>query len=137
MNTYSPYTFRRALTLASLVSLSAAQLSAAPAPFSLWQSAEQVKVSCDAALKGAEQEREAIKKMSEPHLAPLLTRYNKLQLALDMPMGFSGLMFNTHPDEQVREAAQGCEQRLSTFMSALSVDRDLYDRFASIPKAEL
>ena len=103
-----------------------------PAPFELWANAEAIKQGCDEAISRATEHATAIKAMSAPQLTELLSRYNQILLELDTPMGMSGLLFNTHPDKAVREAAQACEQSLSSFNSALGVDRELYERFASI-----
>jgi len=105
--------------------------------FELWANAEQVQRRCDAAIAEASAARDAIIAMERPSLSALLVAYNKLTLSLDLPMGLSGLLFNTHPDEALREAAQGCEQELSKLQSALGVNRELYERFTEISADEL
>ncbi len=105
--------------------------------FALWQSAKQVQKGCDQAIATAQTHRKAIKATKSPKLKMMLDEYNQLMLALDTAMGQSGLLFNTHPNKEIREAAQKCEQALSAFNSELGVDRELYDRFAAIDTKEL
>ena len=105
--------------------------------FDLWQSAEQVSKSCEQAIATAKQHRATIKAMKTPQFGSILAEYNQLMLALDTAMGQSGLLFNTHPEQALREAAQKCEQALSAFNSELGVDRELYDRFATIDSKAL
>ena len=105
--------------------------------FDLWQSADQIKTSCEQAIATAKQHRKVIKAAKTPKLSSILAEYNKLMLALDTAMGQSSLLFNTHPTKELREAAQKCEQALSAFTSELGVDRELYDRFAAVDRKEL
>ena len=105
--------------------------------FPVWSTAEEVNQACERALKKAEQARTDIKAMSTPQLDTLLATFNRLQLALDKPSGLSSLLFNTHPSKEVREAAQGCEQRIAKLQSSLGVDRELYERFAAIPETQV
>lgn len=103
----------------------------------LWTTAQDVQTGCDAALAAAKTSRNSIAKMKPVKLAELLKEYNLLQLHLDAPMGMSGLIFNTHPDQATREAAQKCERELSAFNSALGVDREVYTVFAKVNSSEL
>lgn len=111
--------------------------TSAPTRYPLWLDETAVREGCEEALKSAASHRDAIKAMSAPQLQAVLGRYNQLMRALDAPMGMSGLLFNTHPKTEVREAAQACEQSLSSFNSALGVDRELYERFAAIPEEQV
>ena len=104
---------------------------AQPTIFTIWSSAKQVDSECTQALKSAEEKLKLIKGAPQS-VDELLTHYQALMLSLDTVMGLSSLSFNTHPDEETRNAAQRCEQKLSAFNSALGVDRDLYDRFIEV-----
>lgn len=105
--------------------------------FKLWTDAKSVKTQCDLAIQEATKILAVIKAIKEPQLLPLLEHYNQLLITLDLPMGLSGLLFNTHPNQDVREAAEACEQSLSKFNSALGVDREIYDRFMAISDQQL
>lgn len=107
------------------------------ASFALWSDAKSVKTHCEAVIESATDRLDALKSTQRSSLKLLLRDYNALLLLLDTPMGLSGLLFNTHPDKAVREAAQSCERSLSAFHTALGVDRKLYDRFAAIEPTDV
>jgi thimet oligopeptidase len=61
-----------------------------------------------------------------------LTRYNDLLTGLGNSAGMAGLFSEVHPDAEVRDAARTCEQEVSTFVTALQLNRGLYDAINSI-----
>lgn len=138
---YSAHTHKKSLfiflTLYFLISSTGWAEGSRGSVFQIWGSAERVDQVCDQAISKAQKSRDDIKAMKQPRLEALLSEYNRLQLEIDTPMGLSSLLFNTHPDEKVREAAQRCEQRLSKFQSEMGVDRELYERFATIPQDQV
>jgi thimet oligopeptidase len=61
-----------------------------------------------------------------------LEPYNEMLMHTEHTSGQAGLMSAVHPDEAVRDAARTCEQQVDSFMSALRLDRGLYEAFAAI-----
>ncbi|HWN66493.1 MAG TPA: M3 family metallopeptidase [Haliangium sp.] len=66
-----------------------------------------------------------------------LEPYNELLMYAEHTVGQAGLMSAVHPAEAVRDAARTCEQDVDSFMSALRLDRGLYEAFAAIDTAGL
>ncbi len=58
--------------------------------------------------------------------------YNHLSLYLDSAMAKARLYAQVHPDEKVRTEAENCEQELSSFITEMSLNHDLYDAFVQI-----
>jgi thimet oligopeptidase len=61
-----------------------------------------------------------------------LLRYNELLTGVGASAGMAGLYSEVHPDADVRDAARTCEQEVMTFVTALQLNRQLYDAMSSI-----
>ncbi|MGE0396137.1 MAG: M3 family metallopeptidase [Kofleriaceae bacterium] len=61
-----------------------------------------------------------------------LEGYNELLMAASASNALAGLMSEVHPDEVIRDTARECEQEVSKFYSALSLDREIYDALAAV-----
>lgn len=61
-----------------------------------------------------------------------LVPYDELQLLLDAASAQSGLMQQVHPDENFRTSAEKLSQKISTFLTELSLNRDVYDALSAI-----
>lgn len=66
-----------------------------------------------------------------------LKLYNQLQVHLDAMSSIPGLLSQVHPDLKVRDEAEKCEQIAHQFMTDLSLNRKLYDVFASMSSKKL
>ena len=67
----------------------------------------------------------------------LLVPYNQLLLSIEHSAATAGLMDAVHPSEEIRKAAQSCEQETSSFQTELSLHRGLYEAFASVDQGTL
>jgi thimet oligopeptidase len=98
-----------------------------------WSSPENLKSRCDHALAEAKDIMATLKSAPEDvGDATTLERYNKLFLALDTEGSLSSLVFNTHPDEKIRNAARICQQEISSFLTELGLDGDLYKSLSAV-----
>jgi thimet oligopeptidase len=98
-----------------------------------WSSAYELKSLCYAALEQARAIKETIKGADENTSdAAILGQYNALFLALDTEGSLASLVFNTHPDEGVRDAARTCQQEISSFLSEIGLDGDLYKALVEV-----
>jgi thimet oligopeptidase len=61
-----------------------------------------------------------------------LLAYNDLLTGVGNSAGMAGLYSEVHPDADVRDAARTCEQEVSTFVTALQLNRELYDAINKI-----
>lgn len=133
----------RAIRALSALSLTLAPLTPAVAaplePFGVWATPEQLTTDCDAAISEAGAARDQLKGIARADLtlSRALKGYNKVSERLDRPYGLSGLIFNVHPDEPMRTAAQACEQRLSKFTTDLGLDRALFEVFSAVSPDDL
>ncbi len=64
----------------------------------------------------------------ESTLAP----YNQLLVTLASAAQRAGLFAEVHPDAALRDAARLCEQEVSQFSAAMSLDRPLFDALAAV-----
>ena len=106
----------------------------APAtPVPVWTSAEELTKVCEGKLASAAALREAIKKAVDVRTVNnTLVSFNELMKSLDSASSWASLMFNVHPDEGVRNAAQKCRQAASKFATEIQMDRGLYDAAAAV-----
>ncbi len=65
-------------------------------------------------------------------VANTLELHNKLLIGIDATYSLAGLMQAVSPHEQIREVARTCEQEVSTFVSELGLNRDLYEAIKAI-----
>jgi thimet oligopeptidase len=99
----------------------------------VWSSAVQLTSVCEESLARAAALRQAIKIPVETRTVNnTLISFNEMMKALDSASSWASLMFNVHPDEEVRGAAQKCRQAASKFATDVSMDRGLYDAAASV-----
>jgi len=56
-----------------------------------------------------------------------LVPYNDMMMHLDAAVSQCQLLFQVHPDQSVREAAEQGEREVTEYATALSLDRELYD----------
>ncbi|MFN0251277.1 MAG: M3 family metallopeptidase [Kofleriaceae bacterium] len=87
------------------------------------ESPDQFRTDCLAGLLRAKALRPTVNSLES---------YNELLLSASVSNALAGLMSEVHPDETIRETARECEQEVSKFYSALSLDREIYDALAAI-----
>ncbi len=87
------------------------------------ESPDQFRTDCLAGLERAKALRPTVKN---------LEGYNELLRAASASNALAGLMSEVHPDEAIRDTARECEQEVSKFYSALSLDREIYDAVAAV-----
>jgi thimet oligopeptidase len=87
------------------------------------ESPDQFRTDCLAGLERAKTLRPTVNS---------LEGYNELLMAASASNALAGLMSEVHPDEAIRDTARECEQEVSKFYSALSLDREIYDAVASV-----
>jgi thimet oligopeptidase len=77
------------------------------------------------------------------HLAPTTPAdvaalaFDRIRAPLDQQRGWAGLFAQVHPDADVRSAAMDLEQEFASFETALSLDREVYERLSRIPAESL
>ncbi len=62
---------------------------------------------------------------------------NLMMVNIEKSAATAGLMDAVHPDEEIRQAAQACEQETAAFTTELSLHRGLYEAYASVDTANL
>lgn len=88
---------------------------------------ELVNRRCDEALKGANAAREALYGVADITPAEhVLQHFNRMFAALEDASGLVAVFAAMAPDKGVREAAEGCEQRVAKFQSEVGLDPRLY-----------
>ena len=98
-------------------------------PVEVAMTAEGVVALCDARLKQAEVTRDAIKGLAGKPAEALtydttLGQVDRLTFEISLAAGFSELMAQGHPDENVRKAALGCRPKVESFHTDLMLDAD-------------
>lgn len=63
----------------------------------------------------------------------LLQELNNLEVIIDSLASPASLYRNVHPDEEVRNAADVCQQKTVSLITEISLSRPLYDQLASVP----
>lgn len=67
-----------------------------------------------------------------PTVASALKPYNEMMMHLDAAMNEAALLARVHPDAVVRKTAEDSERDVQKFLTALKLDRALFDTFATI-----
>lgn len=67
----------------------------------------------------------------------VLEQYNRLSIQIDNALARSSLVANTHPDKDMRETAEKCEQDVSQYATELSLNRKLYEALAGVDASKL
>jgi thimet oligopeptidase len=98
----------------------------------MWSDQASVKAHCEYAIAEAQRLRAAISGSPERNTASTLEPYNRMAFALDTALGTTGLVAATHPDKDVRTAAETCEQELRKLISEINLDRGLYDAVSAV-----
>ena len=94
--------------------------------------------ACKASLDDAKAPRAALLGAAERRTAePTLELFNELTRAVSNAAAIASLLAAVHPDAKVRDAARGCEQEVQAFMSALLLDRRIYDAIAAADTSKL
>lgn len=103
----------------------------------IWSSPEQVNRFCGDLLAKAAAQRQALKvSVPERTVGNTLDGFNEMMKSLDSASSWASLLFNVHPDEGVRTAAQECRQAASKFITEVNMDRGLYDAVAGVDVTE-
>ncbi len=98
----------------------------------VWQSADALVAWCDARLAAAETRLAALPKATKRTVANTLDTVNALYAELDAAGGMASLMFSVHPDKTVRDAANGCTEKVERLDSRIKTDRAVYDAVAAV-----
>jgi thimet oligopeptidase len=61
-----------------------------------------------------------------------LVPFNQMGIHLDLANSLSGLLENTHPDQEVRTAAEAARQDVSQYLTKLSLNQDLYKALSAL-----
>jgi thimet oligopeptidase len=69
--------------------------------------------------------------------AEVMAVWNDINIALANAFAVASLLANVHPDEAVRTRAERAEQDAHMLLTAISLDRDLYDVLAAVDPAAL
>lgn len=90
-------------------------------------SGKKISATCKEHLESAGELKEKIIKSDSKSLLQTLNTYNDVLTHLDSAMSQAGLFSQVHPDKEIRDNAEKCEQEVSRFITELSLDKDLYN----------
>jgi thimet oligopeptidase len=110
--------------------------SPAPAPTPVPPPAPDVPV-CKSSLAAAKAQREALLGPADKRAADTLETFNELTRFVSNAAAISSLLAAVHPDAKLRDAARACEQEVQTFVSALLLDRRIYDAILAADASKL
>ena len=98
----------------------------------IWRDAASLTHACDAALTAANGLLGTLEADTVHSVEATLETYNKMLIAVDSENGWASLMFEVSPDAAVREAADGCKQRLAKFGNDVMLNRGVYDTMSAV-----
>ncbi len=104
----------------------------------IWRSAEELKEGCDQHLDYAQSQRDNfVKEGGALPSLQRLQRMNDILITLDRLGPLTELLSHTHPEAELREAADACYKRVMATHSEFSLDRGLFDLLAGISEEGL
>ncbi len=92
---------------------------------------------CEQHLVEARRLRNELVKSDATNFLTKLNLYNDIAIHLDAASSQAGLMSQVHPDQSVRIDAETCERDISTFMTDLSLDKEVFLAFQQGEKTAL
>lgn len=101
-------------------------------------SSQDILAQCNTYLEKAHAHKNnllSIKKSTDSLQA--LEEYNEILIQLDAASAQASLLSNVHPLEKVRKDAEECEQKVSTFVTNLSLDESVYSILSNLDKSIL
>jgi thimet oligopeptidase len=98
---------------------------------------EQLLSSCRGTMAEAKQAMEALKRTKKPAPANVLDTFDTIILRASDAAGRAGLAEQVLPAKEGRDAAQTCEQELSSYLTDVTLDRGVYDVLASVDGSKL
>ena len=113
--------------LAAALAAHAQQAAKAPArPLVQLYDAAGVTKACEGALAAARKSVAAME--AKPGPGTIFDEWNRLQIAVDAPLSDIYLLGEVHPDKAVRDAAEPCLQKYTTFGTELFQSEKLFAR---------
>ena len=89
---------------------------------------------CRDALSDARKRFETLEKLQgERTAARVLEPLNDLWIVLDQTLNLAGLYRNVHPDAELRQVANECEQEMSKLVTDMGLSRPLYESVEAVP----
>ena len=84
---------------------------------------------CQANIKNAQEIKIQLQKLStqEQKNTQSLLLYNDILIIMNNTLSEAGLLSQVHPRENIRKDAEACEQAASSFMTDLSLDKQVYE----------
>ncbi len=99
---------------------------------------EQFREECLGGLRAAKAQLPAILSVGGLRTEQnLLEPANLMLINIEKSAATAGLMDAVHPAEEIRQAAQACEQETAAFITELSLHRGLYDAYVGVDTAGL
>src|SRR5262249_26475414 len=92
---------------------------------------------CHADMKAAKDGMDKLKDGTRRSALATLELYDAASGALGDASARAGLTHEVHPEKDVREAAETCEQDASALATDFSLDRKIYDTLAAIDSSQL
>ncbi|MBN2343391.1 MAG: Zn-dependent oligopeptidase [Deltaproteobacteria bacterium] len=92
----------------------------------MFASAADVEKRCAKRISEATILRDAVVQSAGDSGESTLERMTELDLTLDRLSPFVSLMANVHPEKEVRDAAEKCEQDVAAFVTELSLDPEVF-----------
>jgi thimet oligopeptidase len=128
--------FCASLTLTALVSCETSNQDHKQAEEAPWQtysdaSAQAYIETCKDAYSQSEQIYADLES-DESNAKTLLTQMNDLSILIDGALGKASLYANVHPNEQLREAAEHCDQRFVSLSTDISLSQTIYQKVAAL-----
>ena len=100
----------------------------------IWRSVAQVEEACRRQLDAARARRKGLLSVKGGRTLPnTLVPYNDMLVEVDRVLPISELFANVATERAVRDAAEKCQQEAMKFLSALKLDRGLYEALAAVP----
>ena len=103
----------------------------------IWNTAAAVNRDCQGYLKLAKDLRDQLVAAHSTDAKGTLDQLNLVYQAIDHVYHMAGLMANVHPNEDLRNAAEVCEQNAQKLATDLSLDHELYEAIASLDVSTL
>ena len=103
-----------------------------------WETSEKMNQACAYHIGEAESLRLKLAEVAGPRTEENMVKlFDSIMLHVDKMFGLSELVANVHPEREIREAAEQCQQQVDKFITALSLDRDVYEAFAALDLNQL
>jgi thimet oligopeptidase len=103
----------------------------------VWKQVDEVEKYCQEHLDRAQMFRKTLIESKNLPQKDIIDTFNDMLIELDRVLPLTSLNANVHPNENIRSAAEVCQQKAMQVMTGIELDRDLFESLSRVDQDSL